>query len=427
MLSWVLGKKNKRKTKKRTKDDGSRPSYEEAKVIAQKGSLDERRQLASHEDLEPELLYYFANDKAPEVRREVADNDGTPLQADIILAKDEDEDVRCELARKIGRLIPNLSDDQTDKLTTLAIEVLEVLAKDNLPLVRSLVAEELKHSANIPHRIIRRLAEDVEEIVAAPILEYSPMLSDRDLLEIIAGGLKGGALVALSQRGSLNSDVADAIADTMDEEAVATLLVNERAQIREETLDKIVEEAPNKPGWHEPIVKRESLSTRIMKRIASFVSASLVDMLIERNNLREDLVEEIRKTVRKRIDSGELSENVVPHESAKERAEKAFEAGELTEGHIRKALSKKDNSYVRYALVHLSDLPLKGVSKMLNTGNAKAVTTLCWICNLSMDLSVLLQETIAKVKPENLLKPTEDGGYPMEEEDMEWYVEFHSE
>jgi len=42
-------------------------------------------------------------------------------------------------------------------------------------------------------------------------------------------------------------------------------------------------------------------------------------------------------------------------------------------------------------------------------------------------LSVLLQETIAKVKPENLLKPTEDGGYPMEEEDMEWYVEFHSE
>ena len=229
MLSWVLGKKSKRKTKKRTKDDGSRPSYEEAKVIAQKGSLDERRQLASHEDLEPELLYYFANDKAPEVRREVADNDGTPLQADIILAKDEDEDVRCELARKIGRLIPNLSDDQTDKLTTLAIEVLEVLAQDNLPLVRSLVAEELKHSDNIPHRIVRRLAEDVEEIVAAPILEYSPMLSDRDLLEIIAGGLKGGALVALSQRGSLNSDVADAIAETMDEEAVATLFANESA------------------------------------------------------------------------------------------------------------------------------------------------------------------------------------------------------
>lgn len=427
MLSWVLGKKNKRKTSKRTKDDGSRPSYEDAKVIARKGSVDERRQLASHESLEPELLYYFANDKAPEVRREVADNDGTPLQADVILAKDKDEDVRCGLARKIGRLIPNLNDDQTDKLTTLAIEVLEVLAQDNLPLVRSLVADELKHLNNIPHRIIRRLAEDVEEIVAAPILEYSPLLSDRDLLEIIAGGLKGGALVALSHRGNLSAEVTDAVAETLDEDAVTALLGNESAQIREETINKIVTEAPNKPGWHEPIVKRDSLSSRIMKRIASFVSASLVDMLIERNNLREDLVEEIRKTVRKRVENGELTADADPHESAKDRAEKAFEAGELTADHIRTALSAKDNSYVRYALVHLSGLPLKGVSEMLNTSNAKAVTTLCWKCDLEMDLAVLLQETIAKIKPESLLKPTEDGGYPMEVEDMEWYVEFHSE
>ena len=76
---------------------------------------------------------------------------------------------------------------------------------------------------------------------------------------------------------------------------------------------------------------------------------------------------------------------------------------------------------------HLSGLPLKGVSEMLNTSNAKAVTTLCWKCDLEMDLAVLLQETIAKIKPETLLKPTEDGGYPMEVEDMEWYVEFHSE
>ena len=82
MLSWVLGKKNKRKTSKRTKDDGSRPSYEDAKVIAQKGSVDERRQLASHESLEPELLYYFANDKAPEVRREVGPLH-VPLVADV--------------------------------------------------------------------------------------------------------------------------------------------------------------------------------------------------------------------------------------------------------------------------------------------------------------------------------------------------------
>jgi hypothetical protein len=90
-------------------------------------------------------------------------------------------------------------------------------------------------------------------------------------------------------------------------------------------------------------------------------------------------------------------------------------------------LSSKDNSYVRYALVHLTDLPLKSVPKMLDTGNAKAVTTLCWKCDLGMDLSVLLQETIAKVKPDNLLKPTDSGDYPLSVEDMEWYIDFYSE
>jgi uncharacterized protein (DUF2336 family) len=33
-----------------------------------------------------------------------------------------------------------------------------------------------------------RLAQDVETVVAAPILEYSPLLSDADLIEIIACG-----------------------------------------------------------------------------------------------------------------------------------------------------------------------------------------------------------------------------------------------
>ena len=55
---------------------------------------------------------------------------------------------------------------------------------------------------------------------------------------------------------------------------------------------------------------------------------------------------------------------------------------------------------------------------MLNTGNAKAVTTLCWKCDLGMDLSILLQETIAKVKPDNLLKLTDSGDYPLSVEDM---------
>ena len=33
----------------------------------------------------------------------------TPSQADLLLADDSHDDVRCEMARKIGRLLPELS------------------------------------------------------------------------------------------------------------------------------------------------------------------------------------------------------------------------------------------------------------------------------------------------------------------------------
>ncbi|MDG2204816.1 MAG: hypothetical protein P8M79_06155, partial [Alphaproteobacteria bacterium] len=110
MLGWVLGKRRRKKRKKKPK--GKRPSYDQAKIILENGGVADRLDLAMHEDIEPEILYFLANDKDPLVRREIADNDGTPLQADIILAKDPDEEVRKEVAHKLGRLLPDISADQ---------------------------------------------------------------------------------------------------------------------------------------------------------------------------------------------------------------------------------------------------------------------------------------------------------------------------
>ena len=74
MLGWVLGKRRRKKRKKKPK--GKRPSYDQAKVILENGNVDQRRDLAMHEDMEPEILYYLANDMDPMVRREIAGNDG---------------------------------------------------------------------------------------------------------------------------------------------------------------------------------------------------------------------------------------------------------------------------------------------------------------------------------------------------------------
>jgi uncharacterized protein (DUF2336 family) len=425
MLSWVFGNKGREKAKKAGL--GPKPSYEQSKQIAAKGTVQERKNLATHEDLEPEILYYFATDKSPVVRRQVAQNTGTPLQADLILAKDESETVRGELARKIGRLVPQLSEYENERVTSMALEVLEMLARDALPHVRSIIAEEIKRARNVPKHLIQRLAEDVEEIVSVPVLEYSPLLSKDDLMEIIKSGIKGGALSAIARRNAVEEPVSDAVVDTEDDEAVTALLENKSAKISERSYGKITELGHQRPKWHEPLVNRGNLSIRTIKRIASFVSASLLEALIQRNNVQAELVEEVRQAARHRIERGDTTDGPPESEPADERAQKMFKAGKLSEAVLNEALDKSDNAFVRHSLVLLSGLEKRVVDKMLNTRNAKGVVTLAWKAGLSMKMAHTLQRKIARIPPRSIVAPKADGGFPLSSDDLNWYIEFFSE
>ncbi|MBL6929799.1 MAG: DUF2336 domain-containing protein [Rhodospirillales bacterium] len=422
VLNWVLGNVGKRK-KKGKKGGKKKPPYEEAKRIAASGDVSARAELASVEDLEPEILYYFASDEAAEVRKAVATNEGTPLQADQILATDIDEDVRVELARKIGRLVPTLSKDETERLTQMAMEVLEILARDDLPRVRATIAEEIKRAGNVPNKLVRQMARDVEDIVSAPILEYSPMLSDDDLLEIIAGGCAGGALVALSRRKGLSERISGAVFNSRNVQAVAAMLSNKTANISDKTMDMIAVEGEETVEWHAPMVDRDNMPARVIRRIASFVSASLMDILIEKHQDQADVVEELRQTVRKRIDRGDFAEKEADWEPAEDRAKRMKEDGKLVEDAVVRAMEQGDNAFVRYALAELSGLAFNTVTRLLNTGSGKAVTALVWKAGLSMHTAFMVQQRISHVQVTKQMRPGPKGGFPISEKDLAWYIE----
>ena len=150
------------KSKKNAKRLAGDISYKDAKKIARDKNPAVRSELAERDDVKPEILYFMAEDNAPEVRRKVAANSATPRHADFILASDADDDVRCDLALKIGRLIPGLPPEESERLQDLAFEILNILAQDQLPRVRAIIAEEIKLATNVPKPMIERLAHDVE-------------------------------------------------------------------------------------------------------------------------------------------------------------------------------------------------------------------------------------------------------------------------
>ena len=420
MLDWVFGRHKGKK--KRKAGQKKKPSYEESKRIAAKGDAEARAELAAHEDLEPEILYFFATDEDPKVRRAVAENDGSPLQADLILARDVDPEVREEVAYKIGRLVPTLTADESETLAEMAFQVLEILACDQLPQIRAIIADEIKHLDTVPKDMVIRLAHDAEATVAGPILEYSPLLTDEQLLQIVIGGLRGGALEALARRRNLPGRVSEAIVDADEDPAIAELLRNETAEISEKLMDEIAIKAETRPDLHVPLVDCGSLSPQTLKRVGTFVSAALVERLIQRNDLDEALAREIRLAVRGRIEEGETEPT--DEFASVRRAEQLHAKGRLGADDILDAIDDDDQSFVRRALELLSDLPEHQVAKMLDSESAKGLCALAWKAGLDAGLAVSLQRRIAKLPAKSMIREGADGGFRMSEEELEWYVDY---
>ena len=399
---------------------GGRPiEYDEQKRMVADRDPTVRSRIAAHPHARPEILYLLAKDAVPEVRQAVAGNEATPAQADLLLAEDEAEEVRAELALKIGRLIPDLAEEERAKVKEMTIETLETLARDQLPRVRAILAEELKHSTDVPRDVLMRLARDLHQIVHAPVLEYSPLLSDTDLMEIIAAGTVKAALQAIARRQDLSGEVSEAVAATLDIPAVAQLLANKSAKIRGETLEMLADNAAGIEGWHEPMVMRTELSMRAIRRISGFVAASLLDRLTERNDLDELTATELSARVQQRIrDSGGDEE-----EEAASRVRRLQKDGLLDEETVLGALEDGDRSFVMHAVAVKTGVPYDTVDRLMRTRDARVVTALAWQAKLSMRAAMRLQQKLARVPPQQMLHARNGTDFPLTPQEMTWQIQ----
>jgi hypothetical protein len=118
--------------------------------MARDGDAEVRRVLVARDDLKPEILYFLAEDTDTAVRQAVANNLSAPRKADVLLAKDDDADVRGDLAGKIAQLAPGLSPDEQDKAKNATYETLKMLAHDQITKVRGILSEALKDFADAP-------------------------------------------------------------------------------------------------------------------------------------------------------------------------------------------------------------------------------------------------------------------------------------
>ncbi len=406
--------------------------YEETKELASHSDPRVRQILASRADVRPELLYFLAEDPASEVRRCAALNSSTPLQADLKLATDNDEDVRAAVAEKVAHIAPSLAGDEHERTRQTVYEALMILTNDQITRIRQILSESLKDVVNAPHGVVRRLAGDEETVVAAPVLEFSPVLTDEDLLEIIEAGPAAGGLGAISRRSEVSESIADAVAGSKDVEAVADLLSNASAQIREETLDRLIDRAPSVELWHAPLAERPHLAPRAATRLARFLADNLLEVLQQRTDLDTKTLDSVKAVVRRRIDKEAISAESTRPVGTQPPAPPDFmkltlpinmvrgllDAGKLDGSVILKALHSHDYAFVLAALAALGEFPPSIVQRVFAKKSAKGIVAVAWKAGLTAENAVTFQQVLARIGPAKQLCATEDGRFPLSEKQM---------
>ncbi len=394
--------------------------FEAAKQMAASPDAAVRLELAGRADTRPELLYYMAEDDDPRVRRAVAANEATPVHAAEVLAVDPDLDVREVLARRLVKLLPDLSKSEQSKLYQIAVKALQTLAHDQIVQIRMALANTLKDKAYAPAGVAKRLADDVEQVVAEPILRFCAVLNDRDLLEIIARHPPAWALSAIAGRETVSGSVSSAIVGTRDLPANGILIQNKGAEISEDTWTEIMDLAKSAPELQNALQRRKSLPTNLRKRLMDFVEGTVAHALEDRGRFDRDTAEEIANTVQRRLD---YAEHAVEERGA-ERAKKLFKSGELDDETIGDALSWKDREFVVAALGLLAHVSPSVVDRVMESSSPKAVTALTWRAGLGMRLAMQLQQQLAHIAPRQVLNARGGFDYPLTDEEMIWQLEF---
>ncbi len=152
---------------------------------------------------------------------------------------------RDQLFRNMAQLFAFVSDRCDDDQVAQYDEVLCQLADLVEVEARAHVARLLAPLDRAPGTVVSKLANDAIE-VAEPLLEFSNVLSDDDLIDIISHRSESHRL-AIAGRASVPDRVGEAIANFGGHATLTRLVANEGAELGDATLNKLVERAAADP------------------------------------------------------------------------------------------------------------------------------------------------------------------------------------
>ena len=196
-----------------------------------------------------------------------------------VLNGDDNHSEREQLFRNMAQLFSYVSDRCDDEQVAQYDEVLCQLAELVEVEARAHVAKLLAPLERAPGTVVVKLANDDIE-VAKPLLEFSNVLSDDDLIDII-GRQSEEHRVAIAGRANVPERVGEAIVEHGGTPSVVRLVRNANAEFDKATLEKLVERAARDLELAADLRNRPEIDWKSLRSEIDSVASKVLETLGE--------------------------------------------------------------------------------------------------------------------------------------------------
>ncbi|MBT7957622.1 MAG: DUF2336 domain-containing protein [Rhodospirillaceae bacterium] len=341
---------------------------------------------------------------------------------------------RAETAAKIAASFD--SEHLSTEEKQLAEDIFLIMVQDAEIRVREALSENLKENPNVPHEVALSLAQDVDQ-VSLPVLQFSEVLNDQDLTEII-NSQGSEKQFAIAGRASVSEDVSAALVQTQDENVVAHLVENEGAEISDSSLETVVDTLGDSEIVQGAMINRPQLPVTVIERLVTVVSDNFKEQLANRSDLPAGMAEGLLTQSREKavvglsVGSDEASVlKLVGQLLANDR---------LTPSIVLRAACMGNILFLVCALAELADVNVGNARKLIEDSGELGLKSLFTRANLPETFFPAIQaaveveqetefdggendrERFARRMIERILTQFGDLGVDMESEDLEYLL-----
>jgi uncharacterized protein (DUF2336 family) len=301
-----------------------------------------------------------------------------------------DADARAEAASALARAY--LFSDLTAPMRAEATLAMTALVDDPSVLVRRALAEAVCRSCEAPRAVVLALAADEPE-AAAPVLQYSPVLTDADLVDCIATG-DAEAQTTLALRANLPPRAKAALAELGRRDALLALIGNLEIDCPAELLGCILDRFGDDAALRDKLLERPALPAALRARIAV---AAAKDLGVEASLwMAPARAERVAREARDQAICT-IASSCRPDERADlTRALRA--AGSLTPALLLRSLLGGERVLFAQALAELSGLPLPRVAAFILEPQGEGFAALARRAGLKAGVTLAFRAALAAIR-----------------------------